>query len=305
MKKLTNYFLLLFLAAPLVFTSCSEDEEPGVDGPSINITSDQDIADDEFTGYVGDTLFLDIEVNAEGGFNNLSVLINGSNDTTYSRQAGQTVNSFETTYAYRLADDGEYTLTFRAVDDDNNQATQIITVTAEERPVNVYTAVLLYAPTADPRTNKNFFSANEGKTYSAADVETKEESISPLLDFGYYYGATTDKASIASPAGFNNGVFNIESAGWDQYNDTKIKRTTISVSEYLENGNDVDFITQAFDEAEFGDNEGRVTNLEPGDILAFELDEIKGERKGLIRVIDIEEGFDADDFIEIEVIVIK
>ena len=187
MKKLTNYFLLLFLAAPFVFTSCSEDEEPGANGPSINITSDQDISNDEFTGYVGDTLFLDIEVNAQAGFNNLSVLINGSNDTTFSRQAGQTVNTFETTYAYPLTDDGEYTLTFRAVDDDNNQATQIITVTAEERPVNVYTAVLLYAPTADPRTNENFFSANEGMTYSAADVEDTGESISPLIDFGYYY----------------------------------------------------------------------------------------------------------------------
>lgn len=300
MKKLSNYFLLLFLAAPLVFTSCSEDEEPGASGPSINITSDQDISNDEFTGYVGDTLFLDIEVNAQAGFNNLTVLINGSSDTTFSRQEGQTVNTFETTYAYPLTDDGDFTLTFRAVDDDNNQSTQIISVTAEDRPVNVFTERLLYAPDAE-ENNKNFFSTNNGETYSINDVE-KTANLSSEIDFGYYYGAT-NKASLASPASYPAVVKDI--SDWNFHNETLLRKTELSVSEFLENQNDIEFIETAFDEGTSGTDTGIVTGLNVGDILAFELDDTKGNRRGLIRILDIEPGSDSNDFIEIEVIVIK
>ncbi len=65
------------------------------------------------------------------------------------------------------------------------------------------------------------------------------------------------------------------------------------------------FIQQAFDDAIAVGSDQIVPNLEVDDIIAFQLDEDRGEARGLIRVIGIISGTGVNDSIEIEVVVIK
>ena len=48
-----------------------------------------------------------------------------------------------------------------------------------------------------------------------------------------------------------------------------------------------------------------VTNLGVDDVLAFELDQDQGGNRGLIRITAVEPGIDANDYIEVEVLVVK
>ncbi len=302
MKRMTQLTCVsLAILGTLWMAGCTDDDDPLLSGPSISITSDDDISGGTFTGYEGDTLEVDVNVNAPAGFNNLEVLANGVRDTLISRAAGTTQTSFSTTYEYVLNTVGDVTLTFKAVDDDNNTTSEVITVTGEQKPTRHYTAKLLYAPAGD-NSSETFFSTNDGMIYSKADVEGTAAAISPKIDFGYYYG-DTDMASLAAPSAYPTAVYDL--SAWAERNETKLRKTDLSVSEFMDNVNNINFIESAYDNATSEGDDEIVTQLSSGFILAFELDDVKGSKHGLIRVLDIEPGTATDDYIEIEVVVVK
>ncbi|NJN27030.1 MAG: hypothetical protein HC819_14165 [Cyclobacteriaceae bacterium] len=304
MKSMKNQLISALLILTTVFwlSGCNDDSEDDVTpAPDISITSPQDITDNEFTGYSGDTLTLNVTINAAGGFNNVQFLENGVNDTTISRSAGNTQTSFSTTYDYVLGDVGDVTLSILATDDLNQSSNELIDITIEAKPTNFYTAKLLYAPAGDA-TTATFFSTNDGMTYSKLDVEGTTTNVSSKIDFGYYYG-TTDKASLASPKEYPSVIYDL--TAWTVKNATKLKMTNLSVNDFSSHLNDTEYINKAFDDGTAGDNDGLITELANGNILAFELDAAKGNKRGLIRILDIEAGNDPDDFIEIEVVTVK
>lgn len=309
MKKVSNYFLsLLALAGVLFVTGCGEDETPAPAIPVIDLSTDDVDNQDGFTGFVGDEVSIDVSVDAPQGFNTLRVFkqvdgVKGNPIKEFSRTAGVTQTSFDTTFTYTIQEedvDNTIYLVFQAVDDTEGQSEAEYQIIAETRPTVKYEMKLLYAPNAD-MGSETFFSTNDGETYSVSEVLGTDESVSPKIDFGYFYGQDFE-ATIASPAAY---PIDYSQDGWNERNETKIKRTEISASQYLEIQTDVTLINNAFDEASYGESEGQVRNLTIGEVLAFELVTAKGNKRGLIKVNDIEGTTGTNDYIEIEVIVVE
>lgn len=310
MNKFFNYIFALTAIAALGFmSSCSDDDEtPGLNGPSISLSTVDGEHESDFTGYVGDSVGWTITVNAPAGFNTLNIYrqedgVKGSPIKTFSKVSGTTPTSFEEDYGYTIGSDdigNTVYIVFEAVDEEGRIATLDYQVKAEEKPTIKYEMTLLYAPN-DNKASKTFFSTNDGQTYSMNDVLGTEEAVSAKIDFGYFYG-TTFKATLASPDQYPLDDYG--QAGWNVRNATKIKKTDLSAAAFIEIENDVEAINQAFDDAEFGTNEGQARDLTVGEVLAFELVSAKGNKRGLIKVNGIEGTTGTDAHIKLDVVVV-
>lgn len=310
MKRTFNYFFIFVLLSGVFLVSCDEEGGLNLGGPTMTIIVDP--ADDAgvITGGSGEEIEFEVSVTANDGFNVFRVRerVGGTSDILFERTrqtAG--VTSFDTTFTYTLQPefiDQDVSLTLEAVDDAGETTTEVFTIDVTATVVS-YTAVLLFPPTADEKS-KTFFSTVTGLTYSVDDVEAGTGINSSEIDFGYYYGSDRE-ASILSPAQFPQQDIgpNYLLADWDQLNQTVLKLTDITLAEFQENDENVSFIQQAFDDAIAVGSDQIVPNLEVDDIIAFQLDEDRGEARGLIRVIGIISGTGVNDSIEIEVVVIK
>lgn len=304
MKKTLIYSLAtLFLAGLMVFQSCTGTETAE---PVVVVSSGSngwDGASNTFTGDIGDTLNLDISVTADGIFNTVTITdADGATAFEDTRsEDGQT--SYEGTFTYVLAEENAGdTMVWTVAGTDDEMATAEVTVTvivnAKQTPVVKYTAKLLYAPLAD-NTAKNFFSTDNGETYSNNDVTNTADPVSPMIDFGYYYGAT-DNASMSSPAEFPELFADVSS--WGTKNETLMKKSTMDVSHFEMISTNADLM-QHYGMTDMADATGGVTALAVDDLVAFELDAAKGSKKGFFKVIAINGTFDSGDYIEIEVVV--
>ena len=309
MNKFSNYFLALFAVVALGFlTSCGDDEEeiftPGA--PTISLSTDDGENEEDFSGYVGDSVVLDVDVNAPAGFNTLRIFrqvegVKGTAIQTYSKVSGTTPTSFDTTFVYHIQEDdvdNVVFLVFDVVDEAGVSSSFEYEILGEEKPTIKYAMELLYAPNSNLES-KTFFSTNDGMTYSVSDVLGTDESVSPKIDFGYFYGDNF-KATLASPFAY---PIDYGQEGWDERNETKIKRTDLSASAFIELENDVEGINTAFETADYGPSEGQVRNLLVGDVLAFELVSAKGNKRGLIKVNAITPGTGSDGSITVDVVV--
>lgn len=308
MNKFLNYFLMLTAIVAVSFlSSCSDDDETTPDGPSIHLSTSDGEHEEDLSGFVGDTVALEISVNAPSGFNVLRIYkqidgVKGSPIEEFARVSGVTQTEFDTTYTYEIVEedvDNAVFLIFEAVDDEATSSTLEYEVTAEEKPTIKYEMKLLYAPNSNLES-KTFFSTNDGMTYSVSEVLGTDESVSPKIDFGYFYGETF-KATLASPVDY---PIDYSLDGWEEMNATKIRRTDLSASAFMELENDVEAINNAFDEAEEGDAPGLVKGLVVGEVLAFELVADKGNKRGLIKINDIEGTTGTDAHITIDVVVV-
>jgi hypothetical protein len=304
MKKTLIYSLAtLFLAGLMVFQSCTGTETAD---PIVVVSSSSDGwdgASNTFTGDIGDTLALDITVTADGIFNTVRITdADGATAFEDTRsEDGQT--SYEGTFTYVLMEENagdtmEWTVA--GIDDAMASTEETVTVIVNEKqtPVVKYTAKLLYAPLAD-NTAKNFFSTDDGATYSNNDVTQTADPVSPMIDFGYYYGAT-DNASMSSPAEFPELFADVSS--WGTKNETLMKKSTMDVSHFEMINTNADLMTH-YGMTDMADATGGVTALAVDDLVAFELDAAKGSKKGFFKVIAINGTFNSGDYIEIEVVV--
>jgi hypothetical protein len=130
-----------------------------------------------------------------------------------------------------------------------------------------------------------------------------DESVSPKIDFGYFYGTVNGdlEATLASPSAY---PIDYGQEGWDERNNTKIKKTGLTADAFLELENDEDGINNAFVQASYGASEGQARKLLVGNILAFELVTAKGNKRGLIYVKGIAPGTGTDSSITIDVVVV-
>lgn len=308
MNKFFNYIFALTAIAALGFmSSCSDDDEtPGLNGPSISLSTVDGEHESDFTGYVGDSVGWTITVNAPAGFKTLNIYrqedgVKGSPIKTFSKVSGTTPTSFEEDYGYTIGSDdigNTVYIVFEAVDEEGRIATLDYQVKAEEKPTIKYEMTLLYAP-ADTKGSKTFFSTNDGETYSMNDINGTAEAISAKIDFGYFYGETF-KATLASP---NEYPYDYGQAAWSVKNATKIKKTDLSAAAFIEIENDVDAIRKAFEDADYGENEEQARDLTIGQVLAFELVSAKGNKRGLIKVNGIEGTDGTNAHIKIDVVV--
>ena len=311
MKRFLNYYLSMTLIASLfLVTSCGEDAEDDlIDAPVLEIVGTEEGEETAATVDAGEEVAFTVNVNAPGGFN--TFIVNktvGDGETeeivNEARTPGSTQEDFTYLFQYTptAAEAGQdIVFDFIAVDDNARERSITYTITVNEQLVNVFPAVLLYAPDAEGNT-ETFFSATTGETYSSGEVTSTAEAVSPLIDFGYFYGETME-ATIASPANF---PFEVGQSGWNTRNDTQLRLTDMDQSAFNE-ANSSAVINAAFDEAESGSNPGQVSNLQVGSVIAFETDatEELGPRRGLIYVEEIDPGFGNEDFIRILVKVVE
>lgn len=310
MRNIFKKLMMLSAIATLGFLySCNnDDEDPAPDAPTLSISASTVVGGTALStgGDVAatDTVELTISVNAAGGFNTVRITGDYSGEVTRTDlglDAGTTsVSNLVFSLPTSAADEGSTkTVTITAVDDSDQTAEETFTfnVVAPPSPeARAYSAVLLVVPLGD-FTGKNFFASTTGEVYSSDDVTSTAESISPIIDFGYYYGQN-DNASIASPAGFESTIFDAQVDGWNTKNATVLKTTSIGASEFNEVFSYAD-IDEVFDAGTTDDN-GVISNLSEGDVLAFET--VEGKR-GLILITEQNGTFNEGDNIQIDVLV--
>lgn len=167
--------------------------------------------------------------------------------------------------------------------------------------VRDFTNIKLFAPAADG-TTESFFSLLNEEVYRI----NEGPAFRAFWDFGYYFGASgvsdRENASFASTATFDASFgFPVEGLqpGMDE---DDVENETL---------NEAFFAISSLDAAGFdgvvlsGDldnivesNSQKITNLEVGDVIEF-VDNYG--KKGLIKITEIEAGFNTNDFIVFDV----
>lgn len=167
--------------------------------------------------------------------------------------------------------------------------------------VRTFTDIQLNAPAADGTTetffsllNETVYRINEGPEFRA------------FWDFGYYYGASGvsagQEASFASTATYNEAFgapvegleadADEEDSDGETLNEMFFAESTLTVEDF-----DAITLSGQLDNITASDSQ-QITNLEEGTIVEF-VDNYGN--KGLIKVVEIEPGFNTNDFIIVEV----
>jgi hypothetical protein len=306
MKNLFK-FLHLFVFAGLIvlINSCgSDDEDPTPNGPTVTTSTDKSAYE------VGDTVVVSISFTAEGqlsGINFTPIVddVEGTKQFNAPDVFGLTSESTDGTFAISFTNlttedlvGSTIGVEVEIVDMEGQTATSLVSFTVEapsSPEARVYSTVLLVVPLGN-LTGQNFFASSTGEVYSSDDVTGTSMAISPLIDFGYYYGST-DLASIASPLGFESTIFADQVNGWTTKNATVLKSTSLTAAQFTEISTFAG-IDEAFDAGT--DEEGIIVGLAVGDVFAFET--VEGTR-GLVLVTEQVGTFNEGDNIKIDVIV--
>jgi len=182
--------------------------------------------------------------------------------------------------------------------------TIIVTVGTGTNPaaeVREFTGIKLFAPAADGTTesffsllNKEVYRINEGPEFRA------------FWDFGYYFGASgvsvNENASFASTSTFNESFgFPVEGlepgddeedAENETLNETYFSTSTFVAADFdiIALSGELDVIIKSTDQ--------KITNLAVGDVIEF-VDNYG--KKGVIKITEIEAGFNNNDFIVFDV----
>lgn len=307
MNRFLNYLLsMTMIASLLVVTSCGEDPD-AIDetlNPTLEIAGDDA---DQLSFDVGDTINLTFNFNTPRELSsfNYTITVDGveqspvflNPETDLGLTANETAGSIDFDFPVPEGLEGStVSIMFEVVDQENVSAEAVYDFTVNEENVVSYNAVLLAAPTNDEPNSQSetFFSTENGERYSVQEVNQSSETLSATVDFGYFYGSGSadTRATLASPAAYPfqalNGFDN-----WTVKNATLIKPTTMTQSEFIEQGEDAEFIRNLFESSDFSTNEnateGRVNRLNEGDVLVFMTAPEKegGSEFGLILVNEI------------------
>ncbi|WP_296623302.1 hypothetical protein [Marivirga sp.] len=322
MKKFLKNGLLFAVASLFVFTACDStgDETPVESAPNVSLSvetaQDTYMAGDVINlvvDFTADAAVVGATIDAETETATVTLNANGISDNVIDLNAfgvaGETEGSFSIDGFTIPVEFANETLTFTVVmeDEDGRFGEGTLDLAISESPLINFSAILLAAPlqdadgTTSSKSSQTFFSTNTGQTYSMAQINGSTEPLSANIDFGYFYGSGTaqTEATIASPA---NYPFDYGQSAWGVRNNTLIKATTVTQSQF--NEANLSFISEAFENGTSGNSDGRITNLAIGDVLAFETDGSKngGAKKGLLLVESITPGDGENGQIEFSIV---
>lgn len=188
--KLKSLFTILTVA--VFFTACEKGVEP-VDGSRATVelrSGGKGFITESITVNPKDSIFFDFTITSSDDMAFVGVqknpvnqtafikrdTLNASNKNSYSTIMRFRADSANGSYVYRIAahsKTGEYI----------GHKDVVITVSPD---FNYYTNRFLYAPDSTAKTNKCYFSALDGVTYSYTTGASKSASI----DFGFFYDTT-------------------------------------------------------------------------------------------------------------------
>jgi hypothetical protein len=312
MKKFLRNGLMLAAAGTLLFTAC-DPEETVPENPTISVTTDP--ADGIVE--VNEAISFTANVTAPAGFNTVrltgvtsedaNITIPSGYQTEYTRNdLGLTAEDTEATAEFgglSLPVGGEFTFTFLAVDEEGGSVEEDVIITVNDKAATIYTAKLLYAPTVN-QESKTFFSTNLGQTVSKNEVDASAAPNSSDIDFGYAAGSS-GTLWLASPSSYPSFT-EYDLSIWNTLNTTTFVDVALSDEEYMALSTNSD-LENAFNNG--ATPEDRKSGFASGDIFAFQLDEAKNGKYGVVKVTAVVDGnedgdfIDSTDYIEIEILV--
>ena len=267
------------------------DDEPTPAGPSIVVTTSPAAVDGVVNITEGDDITFTVNASTPGGFNTVTISDGTGNSITKTRlteniEVGTT--SAEIVFEGLVFESaGEYTITVTVVDEIAQEASETVSIVAEDAPIaiNSYTAVLLGA---QGNAEKGFYNAKDGIRYSYAEARDASTVTASPVDFAYYWG-NTNKSTIASIDNTAlNSVYNSVGLPIDGVfgtkNTTSFLGLELTAAEFDAIQDEEALLSAASFEVS---GTGSVTGLAVGDVFAFKLDADRGGLFGLVKIATI------------------
>ncbi len=300
MNRFLNYFLSMsMIAALLAVTSCGEDTDP-IDA-ELNPTLELAGADaDQMTFDVGEEINLTFNFDTPRELSSFNVYttVDGvelatdynNPETDLGMTANETVGAINYTAVIPAEWEGStVNMVFEVVDQDNESAEVVFDFTVNEVALTEYETVLLGGQLHG--TEESFFNAVDGVEYGYSAAKSNPDQV----DFIYYYvseGTTPPQNTIGAPANQatkTTWASTTTSSGQkltlpaDMDNATQFKKVTTTTYEEIVSGSQ---LVNAYVENANTANT-RITNLQVGETFAFQLDERRGGRYGVVEVANI------------------
>lgn len=270
-------FGLGVLTSISVLTSCKKDEVT-IDSPTVSFQNNE-IA---YTGTTENDLSRDITITVEAA-GKLSIIkiykVTDSGKTTL-----KTINDFNSTTQHLFVqtftiekNSGVNKFEVEVTDKENNTTSKIFTFTAysvSAGAITTYTAKLMGAQLAVPGS---FFSVSLGDVLTASEAKTNFSEI----DLVYYYGGSTNNATIGSPKDtlIQNAHANTNGfTTWTTYNATMFKSSDLTPTQFDAIADD----TQMANLTNLSDS--HQNNLVAGKVFSFKT--VKG-KLGFVKVVSV------------------
>ncbi|MBW6458996.1 MAG: hypothetical protein K0B08_00335 [Bacteroidales bacterium] len=294
MKKTLLFALSLLISSVLFLSSCTDDDEPLNQPPTISFVAGANFISSNATVKVNQPFIVKIlaEANTASGSKIQSLKISrvfnmqawdttfAYNDATFTLEVTFTANSQV----------GVERITFEITDKAGQKASKFLDITTEPdiTPIEYFSMKIL-GSYQNP-TGSSFASIN-GNVYTMAQAFANQA----IIDFLYWWGASA-LATIGAPDDENanlvytgvNGLPN-----WAIKNATRFKTTTVTATEFdaLDDG-------ASIIDAATGSDQTRIGSLAVGNVIAFKT--VTGKH-GLIKVVNINDGAAGDITIDVKV----
>ena len=311
MKKVTNYLLMFFMSASVLFlASCGEDgEDILTPDTGATITGLQQLDGTPVTSIEsapGESVIINVAYTIDSDVTGATLLA-VIGDSAYVTLPVSSTSTSPTQTTLRLPTDltEDVTIDYQIRGSDGAVlASQELEVTIDA-PVlaEVYETVLLAAPLGD-RTSETFFSATTGGTYTLQEViDGTDDIVSDSIHFGYYYLEATG-ATIASPAEYDSRIYDLGPSGanWGILNDTKFRSVPSLSAEAFDDVTLSSEVEQQFEiPANASTQTGAVEQLTVGQVYAFSFSDGTNTQYGIFRVNALEAGQGEGDSITLTV----
>ncbi len=296
MKQWKFLSLAMLLAAGLMFSGCSkDDDDPIIDaGPSMSLKSGEGYTNTDFEVEDGSSVKFGVTANKSTTHdNNLTRFIIIFQNKPY---VDTTFNSatFNGDFELQFVGVGEADLIFRITAEGGMTDEKQLKVTIVEPPVVGVEVKRIPAVELGSWNDPigSFFNMEDELVYTIAQAKQNQE----LVDFLFFRG-TTNLNTIASPDDEDAGTidtFQLEE--WDTRNQTRFNLTEMTADEFDEIDEMELFLFPDFDE----ENALTKANMLEVDQVVFFRNE--AGKHGLIKVVDI---YAKGDKIQIELVVEK
>lgn len=294
MKRSLLFALGLLVSTMLLFTACTDDEDPVDLPPSISFVAG--------AGYISNdaTLTVDmpftVKILAEANATSNSKIQSLKITRVFSLNTWDTTLTFnETTLSMEVSFiavsvPGVERITFKVTDKDGQSASKELDITTEESSIPINTFTMRILGSYQSATGSSFASI-DGNVYTLAQAFANQG----IIDFLYWWGASTS-ATIGAPdddlaAQVFTGVNGLPN--WSVKNGTRFTTTTFTAAEFDALDDGAPIIAAAS-----GADQTRAGSLETGHVIAFKT--VTG-KYGVLKVVGINTGAAGDITIDVKV----
>ncbi|WP_420575303.1 hypothetical protein [Ekhidna sp.] len=202
----------------------------------------------------------------------------------------------------------EVTIYFEVIDSKDQKEERHFNFNVDEFiPVVEFTDITVEGPLFD-NSSKSFVATSTGMTYSASDV-SDDSSLEAVVDFGLHYFGPISGIGFVSPSDDIDSWYDFSASdlNWSIKNHTILRLVDDATSTDFDAIASEIHLLIIFDEG--GDQYSTITELQEGDVLAFETDADKsgGSKKGALIIRSAVDGntdgdyLDAEDYLVIDI----